>query len=168
VIAATVIGDVAGVARFATRDRFAACNGTAPIEISAGNRKTHRRINHALHMAAITQIRHPHSDGRAYYERKVAEGKTHKEALRCLKRRISDAVYTRLQADAQPAARAAMTGPGGQPGNDSDSSAAGSRPARQLFGQATPRPATPTLRPGTPRRLPAPPRPAAKEFRQTP
>ena len=83
--------------------------------------------------------------------KKVAEGKTHKEALRSLKRRISDAIYARLQADAQPAARAAMTGPGGQPGNDSDSSAAGSHPARQLFGQATPRPATPTLRPGTPR-----------------
>jgi transposase len=175
VIAATVIGDVADVSRFATRDRFAAYNGTAPIEVSSGNRKIYRlslrgnrRINHALHMAAITQIRHPHSDGRAYYERKVAEGKTHKEALRCLKRRISDAVYARLQADAQPAARAVMTGPGGQPGNDSDSSAAGSHPARQLFGQATPEPATPTLRPGTPRRLPAPPRPAAKEIRQTP
>jgi transposase len=157
VIAATVIGDVADVARFATRDRFAAYNGTAPIEVSSGNRKTcrlslrgNRRVNHALHMAAITQIRHPHSDGRAYYERKVAEGKTHKEALRCLKRRISDAVYARLQADAQPAARAVMTGPGGQPGNGSDSSAAGSHPARQLFGKATPRPATPTLRPGTP------------------
>ena len=168
VIAATVIGDIADVARFATRDRFAAYNGTAPIEVSSGNRKTYRlslrgnrRVNHALHMAAITQIRHPHSDGRAYYERKVAEGKTHKEALRCLKRRISDAVYARLQADAQPAARAVMTSPGGQPGNDSDSSAAGSHPARQLFGKATPRPATPTLRPGTP------PRPAAKEIRQT-
>src|SRR5436190_6694677 len=169
VIAATVIGDIADVARFATRDRFAAYNGTAPIEVSSGNRKTcrlslrgNRRVNHALHMAAITQIRHPHSDGRAYYERKVAEGKTHKEALRCLKRRISDAVYARLQADARPAARAVMTSPGGQPGNDSDSSAAGSHPARQLFGKATPRPATPTLRPGTP------PRPAAKEICQTP
>jgi transposase len=175
VIAATVIGDAGDVARFASRDHFAAYNGTAPIEVSSGNRKIHRlslrgnrRINHALHMAAITQIRHAHSDGRAYYDKKVAEGKTHKEALRCLKRRISDAVYARLQADAQPAARAAMTGPGGQPGNGSDSSAAGSHPARQLFGKATPRPATPTLRPGTPRRPPAPPRPAAKKIRQTP
>ena len=167
--AATVIGDVAGIARFATRDRFAAYNGTAPVEVSSGNRKIHRlslrgnrRINHALHMAAITQIRHPHSDGRAYYERKLAEGKTCKEALRCLKRRISDAVYARLQADAKSAETAVMTGPGGQPGNGSDSSAAGSHPARQLFGKATPRPATPTLRPGTP------PRPAAKEICQTP
>ena len=81
VIAATVIGDVAGEARFATRDRFAAYNGTAPVEVSSGSRKIHRlslkgnrRVNHALHMAAITQIRHPHSAGRAYYERKLAEG----------------------------------------------------------------------------------------------
>jgi transposase len=175
VIAAIVIGDAGDVARFASRDHFAAYNGTAPIEVSSGNHKIHRlslrgnrRINHALHMAAITQIRHAHSDGRAYYDKKVAEGKTHKEALRCLKRRISDAVYARLQADAQPAARAVMTGPGGQPGNGSDSSAAGSHPARQLFGKATPRPATPTLRPGTLRRPPAPPRPAAKKIRQTP
>jgi transposase len=123
VIAATVIGDVADVSRFATRDRFAAYNGTAPIEVSSANRKTYRlslrgnrRVNHALHMAAITQIRHPHSDGRAYYERKVAEGKTHKEALRCLKRRISDAVYARLLADARQAPTASVTDPGGQPG----------------------------------------------------
>src|SRR5207244_7602671 len=173
VIAATVTGDVADVARFATRDRFAAYNGTAPIEVSSGNRKTcrlslrgNRRLNHALHMAAITQIRHPHSDGRAYYERKVAEGKTHKEALSCLTRKISDAVYARLQAGAPPAASAVMTSPGGQPGNDSDSSAAGSHPARQLFGKATPRPATPTLRPGTPPQLPA--RPGQPQRRSAP
>jgi len=101
-------------------------------------------------VAAITQIRHRHSDGRACYDRKIAEGKTHKEALRCLKRRISDAVFARLQADARHAAGAPQAaGPGGQPGNDSDSSAAGSHPADQLFGQATPEPAT-TLRPATP------------------
>jgi transposase len=174
VIAATIIGDVADVTRFASRDRFAACNGTAPVEVSSGNRKIHRlslrgnrRINHALHMAAITQIRHKHSDGRTYYERKVAGGKTHKEALRCLKRRISDTVYAGLQADAQRAAQAPMTGPGGQPGNDCDSSAAGSHPARQLFGQATPEPA-PTLRSATPRRRTAPLKPAAKKTRKTP
>ena len=98
-------------------------------------------------MAAITQIRNRHTDGRAYYDRKIAEGKTHKEALRCLKRRISDAIYARLRADARQAAtEPGMKGPGGQPGNDSDSSAAGSHPAHRLFGQATPGPAT-TLRP---------------------
>ena len=138
--------------RFPGRDHFAAYNGTAPIEVSSGNRKIHRlslrgnrRLNHAIHMAAITQIRHQHSDGRAYYEKKLAEGKTHKEALRALKRKISDAIYARLLADARRAA-AARQGPGGQPGNDSDSSAAGSHPERRLFGQATPGPA-PTLRP---------------------
>ena len=117
--AATVIGDAGGVARFASRDHFAAYNGTAPIEASSGNRKIYRlplrgnrRNGHAIHMAAITQIRHRHSDGRAYYDKKIAEGKTHKEALRSLKRRISNAIYARLQADAQSAASAAATEPG--------------------------------------------------------
>jgi transposase len=154
VIAATMIGYVADVSRFPSRDRFAAYNGTAPIEVSSGDRKIYRlsrrgnrRLNHAIHMAAVTQIRHRHSQGRAYYDRKLAEGKTSKEALRCLKRRVSDAIYSRLQADARQAAAAARTrGPGGQPGSDSVASAAGSHPAHRLFGQATPEPGT-TLRP---------------------
>ena len=149
VIAATVIGDVQDIARFASRDRFAAYNGTAPIEVSSGKRKVHRlsrrgnrRLNHAIHMAAVTQIRYPHSDGRAYYDKKLAEGKTAKEALRALKRQVSDAFYKHLKADA-----ARGTGsPGGQPGNDSVASAAGLHPEHQLFGKATPGPA-PTLRP---------------------
>jgi hypothetical protein len=77
---------------------------------------------------------HEHSDGRACYERKLAAGKTHKEALRCLKRRISDAIYARLRADARKGR------PGGQPGNHSVSRAASSHPAHRLFGQATPGP----------------------------
>jgi transposase len=153
IIAGTVIGCVADVSRFASRDHFAAYNGTAPIEVSSGNRKIYRlsrrgnrRLNHAIHMAAITQIRYRHSDGRAYYDRKLAEGKTHKEALRSLKRRISDAIFARLQADARQAAAAAGTeGPGGQPGNDSVASAAGLHPEHRLFGQATPGPES-TLR----------------------
>jgi transposase len=160
VIAGTVIGDVGSVWRFASRDRFAAYNGTAPIEVSSGGRITYRlslrgnrRINHAIHMAAITQIRHRHSNGRGYYDRKIAEGKTHKEALRCLKRRISNAIYARLLADARQAAAASMKGPGGQLGNDSVSSAAGSHPGHQLFGQATPGPKV-SLRPAG-RRKPA-------------
>ena len=107
VIAGTVIGDIADVYRFPGRDHFAAYNGTAPVEVSSGNRKIHRlslrgnrRINYAIHMAAITQIRHKHSDGRACYDKKIAEGKTHKAALRSLKRRISDAIYACLLADA--------------------------------------------------------------------
>jgi transposase len=147
-----VIGDVRGVSRFAGRDRFAAYNGTAPIEVSSGNRiiyrlslRGNRRLNHAIHMAAITQIRYKHSEGRVYYDKKLAEGKTPKEALRALKRQISDAIYKHLKADAARAAAAGAQGPGGQPGNDSVASAAGSHPEHQLFGQATPGPAT-TLR----------------------
>jgi transposase len=116
VIAATIVGDVGDAARFPSRDHFAAYNGTAPVEVSSGNRKIHRlslrgnrRINHAIHMAAITQLRHRHSEGRAYYDRKLAEGKTHKEALRSLKRKISDAIFARLQADAR---QASARGPG--------------------------------------------------------
>jgi hypothetical protein len=84
-----VIGDVRQVSRFASRDNFAACNGTAPIEVSSGgpkvyrlSRRGNRRLNHAIHMVAVTQIRYRHSPGRAYYEKKLAEGKTGKEALR--------------------------------------------------------------------------------------
>jgi transposase len=155
VIAGTVIGDVRQVFRFGNRDHFAACNGTAPAEVSSGGRKTcrlslrgNRRLNHAIHMAAITQIRHKHSAGRACYEKKIAEGKTHKEALRALKRRISDAIYAALVTGARRVAAACAKGPGGQPGNHSVSRAAGSHPAHRLIGQATPGPAT-TIRPAT-------------------
>jgi transposase len=88
---AIALGYTRDVGRFASRDRFAAYNGTAPIEVSSGGRLTHRlsrrgnrQLNHAIHMAAITQIRHPHSPGYAYYQRKLAEGKTSKEAIRAL------------------------------------------------------------------------------------
>ena len=62
-----------------------------------------RQLNHALHMAAVTQVRHRHSEGRVYYDKKVAEGKTGKEALRALKRRISDALFAAMVADARRA-----------------------------------------------------------------
>ncbi|MGH3405115.1 MAG: transposase [Streptosporangiaceae bacterium] len=134
--------------------QFAAYDGTAPIEVSSGNRKAcrlsmrgNRRLNHAIHMAAVTQIRYKHSDGRACYDKKIAGGKTGKEALRALKRQVSDAIYQHLKADAARTAAHSPRGPGGQPGNDSVASAAGSHPEHQLFGQATPGPA-PTLRPG--------------------
>ena len=70
------------------------------------SRRGKRRLNHALHMAAITQIRNPETDGRIYFERKVAEGKTKKEALRSLKRQISNALYRQLVLDVE-------RGPGG-------------------------------------------------------
>ena len=99
------------------------------------SRRGNRRFNHAIHMAAVTQIRYRHSPGRGYYDKKLTEGKTGKEALRCLKRQISDAIFACLQADAQRAAAAAPKSPGGQPGNHSASRAAGSHPARRRFGQ---------------------------------
>ena len=102
-IAGTVIGDARQVFRFAGRGHFASWNGTAPVEVSSGDRKKvyrlslrgNRRVNNAIHVAAISQIRRQRSDGRAFYERKVAEGKTHKEALQALKHRISDAIWPR-------------------------------------------------------------------------
>ena len=112
VIAAMLIGYTGDPRRFATEHRYAAYNGTAPIEFSSAGRNTHRlswrghrNLNHAIHMAAVTQIRHPHSPGRGYYDRKVAEGKTRREALRALKRRISDVIYRHLIDDAQRASR---------------------------------------------------------------
>jgi transposase len=79
VIAAMLIGYTGDPRRFATEHRYAAYNGTAPIEFSSAGRKTHRlsrrgnrTLNHAIHMAAVTQIRHAHSPGRGYYERKIA------------------------------------------------------------------------------------------------
>jgi transposase len=165
VIAAAVIGDVRTVSRFPGRDHFAAYNGTAPIEVSSGGRKVHRlsrrgnrRLNHAIHMAAVTQIRHQHSAGRAYYDKKLAEGKTPKEALRALKRQISDAIFACLQADTQRAAATAANSPGGQPGNHSATRAAGSHPKHRIFGQATPGPATHPTTPTAPFPAPLPSR----------
>jgi transposase len=95
VIAGRLLAEAGDVARFATKDTFASYNGTAPIDVSSGDQIRHRlsragnrRINHALHMMAVTQIRYPATPGRRYYERKRTEGKTPKEALRCLKRRL--------------------------------------------------------------------------------
>jgi transposase len=151
-VAAAVIGDTGDISRFASKDHFAAYNGTAPVEVSSGNRvvyrlslRGNRRMNHAIHMAAVTQIRYQNTKGRAYYDKKIAEGKTSKEALRALKRQVSDAIYRRMKADARRAA-ASAAGPGGHPGNGSAASVAGLHPADRLFGQATPGP-DPTLRP---------------------
>jgi transposase len=106
VVAGRILAEVGTVARFPDKDHFASYNGTAPIDAPSGeqqrrrlSRAGNRRINHALHMAAVTQLRHRDSTGRAYHERKLAEGKTRKEALRCLKRRLSDVVYRQLVLD---------------------------------------------------------------------
>jgi transposase len=105
IVAGFILGHVGDPARFPTPERFASYNGTAPIEASSGPTKRHRlnprgnrKLNHAIHMAAVTQIRND-TPGRAYFQRKVAEGKSKKEALRAVKRRISDAVWRQLQVD---------------------------------------------------------------------
>jgi transposase len=93
--AATLIGRTAGAERFATDARFARQTGTAPIPASSGNRQRHRlhrggdrQLNRALHTIAITRARRDPAT-RAYLDRKIAEGKTHTEAIRCLKRHLA-------------------------------------------------------------------------------
>jgi transposase len=105
VLAATFLGEVGDIRRFPSRHHFAAHTGTAPLEASSGQVVRHRlsragdrKLNHALYMMAMVQVRRP-SAGQAYYRRRLAEGKSPKEALRCLKRRLSDAVYRCLLAD---------------------------------------------------------------------
>jgi hypothetical protein len=140
------------VARFADRNRFASWTGTAPIEASSGEIVRHRlsragdrRMNHVIHIAAATQIRLD-TPGRAYYRRKLAAGKTRAEAMRCLKRRISDAIYRQLRADATAAlVERVNAGPGGQGGASLQSSAAGFHPHTSTSDQPLPGPAPTTL-----------------------
>jgi transposase len=105
IMAAYLIGYSGDIRRFPSAGHYARYNGTAPIEASSGpnarhrlNSRGNRQLNHALHIAAVTQVRND-TPGRAYYLRKQADGKTPKEAIRSLKRRISDAVYHQLLAD---------------------------------------------------------------------
>jgi transposase len=144
--AARLLGDVGDVARFASRAHFASWNGTAPLDASSGEQQRHRlsragnrRINRVLHIMAVVQLRRD-TEGRAYYRRKLAAGKTPMEAMRCLKRRLSDVVFRQLLADAKKAS------PGGQPGATLTSSAAdptpkvdsSDKPLPGLDNQATP------------------------------
>ena len=147
--AARVLADVGDVARFADRNRFASWTGTAPLDASSGEQTRHRlsragnrRMNHLLHVAAIVQIRHD-TEGRAYYRRKLAAGKTSMEALRCLKRRLSDVIYRQLVADSNQDGGA---DPGGHCGATLQSSAADSHPLIDTSDQPLPGPAQPTLR----------------------
>jgi transposase len=148
------------VARFPNRNHFASWTGTAPLDASSGEQIRHRlsragnrRPNHALHMAAIAQIRLD-TEGRTYYRRKLAEAKTRKEARRCLKRRLSDMVYRQLVADANlvenagavASAEGVEAGPGGHSGASTESSAADlSTPVIGSSDQPQPEPAAPTL-----------------------
>jgi transposase len=132
IVAGKILAHVGTVRRFDSPAAFASFNGTAPIEVSSGDVVRHRlsragdrQLNHALHMMAITQLSGT-TTGRAYYRRTRAAGKSHKQALRCLKRRPSDAVYRQLSYDlVADTARPTGTSPGGQPGATLQSSAAG-------------------------------------------
>jgi hypothetical protein len=151
--------EIGDITRFPDRGHFASWNGTAPIDASSDDHVRHRlsragnrQINRVLHIMAVVQLRHP-TKGRAYYDRKVAAGKTPMEAMRALKRRLSDVVFRQIIADA----RAARTGPGGHTGAATVSSAAGSDPDagssdKSLPGPATsdPTPASHPIPPATP------------------
>lgn len=108
--AAKLVGEIAGIDRFATDSKLAMHAGVGPLEASSGNRQRHRlnrkgnrQLNAALHRIAVTQIR-CHEPARAFMERKQQEGKSKREALRCLKRHLVRVVFNNLkdQATAQP------------------------------------------------------------------
>ena len=156
--ATRLLVEVGDVTRFPTKGHFASWTGTAPIDASSGDNVRHRlsrggnrQINKALHMMAVVQLRNA-TEGRAYYDRKVAAGKTANEAMRCLKRRLSDIAYRTMLDDlVATKAAGARTGPGGHRGNVSDSSAAGSHPHtdssdKSLPGPAKTKPKTPLRR----------------------
>ena len=143
--AARLIGDIGDIHRFADRAHFASWNGTAPLDASSGDQQRHRlsragnrRINRVLHIMAVVQLRHE-TEGRAYYRRKVAAGKTNMEAMRALKRRLSDVVYKQMLRDASKA----KTSPGGHTGATLQSSATSPIPTAGTSEQSLPGPATP-------------------------
>jgi transposase len=161
VVAARILADVGDVARFADRNRFASWTGTAPLDASSGEQNRHRlsragnrRVNHMIHIAAVTQLRLD-TEGRTYYRRKRAEGKKPQEALRCLKRRISDVIYKQLVADALQAGEAS---PGRHCGASQESSAVDLPPHIDTSDQPLPDPrarryaAPPATRKGQPSR----------------
>jgi transposase len=151
--AARLLVEVGDVTRFPNKAHFASWNGTAPIDASSGDqvrhrlsRKGNRQINRVVHIMATVQLRNP-TEGRAYYDRKKADGKTSMEAMRCLKRRLSDLIYRQLLIDSLQPTR---TGPGGQPGATLQSSAADSHPDVDTSDQSLPGPATTKTRTALP------------------
>jgi len=154
--AARLLVEVGDITRFPTKAHFASWNGTAPIDASSGDQVRHRlsragnrQINRVLHIMARVQIRNP-SEGRDYYERKKTDGKAPMEAMRCVKRRLSDIVYQQMLNDAITHTLIPTgTDPGGQQGNDSVSSVTGSHPSVGSSDKPLPGPATTTIRPST-------------------
>ena len=156
VVVARVLADTGDVARFADRNRYASWTGNAPIEASSGevvrhrlSRAGNRRMNHMIHIAAATQIRLD-TDGRAYYRRKIAAGKSRREAMRCLKRRISGALYRQLRSDARSTVTTGVAaGPGGHRRATHEFSAAGFHLQTGTSDQPLPGPAPTTLPPAS-------------------
>ena len=143
--AARLLVEVGDITRFPDRGHFASWTGTAPIDVSSGDHKHHRlsrggnrQINMVLHIMATVQLRNP-TEGRSYYDRRVAEGKTSNEAMRCLKRRLSDIVYRTMLTDY---VTMQATGPGGHRGTTLTSSVAGSHPHTNSSDKSLPRPVT--------------------------
>ena len=104
--AAKILGETADITRFKSKDAYARHTGTAPLPVWSGNHVRHRlartgnrQLNCALHRIAVTQGR-CHPEARAFIERRLARGNTRSEALRALKRRLSDIVYRDLLHDA--------------------------------------------------------------------
>jgi transposase len=154
--AARLLVEVGDITRFPNKAHFASWNGTAPIDASSGDQVRHRlsrggnrQINRVLHIMATVQLRNA-TEGRAYFDRKRADGKGPMEAMRCVKRRLSDIVFQQMLNDA---ITHSVTGPGGQQGNDSDSSVTDSHPNagssdKPLPGPAKPQPKTPLRKAG--------------------
>jgi transposase len=146
--AARLLADVGDIHRFRDKDRFASWKGTAPLDASSGNQQRHRlsragnrRINRTLHIMAVVQLRNP-TPGRDFYRAKKAGGTPSLMAMHSLKRRLSNVVYARMIADQNCRDQSRVTGPGGQRGNDSDSSATGSQPHTGTSDKPLPGPAT--------------------------
>lgn len=147
VTTALIIGEVGDVRRFPSKDHFASYTGTAPIDASSGdhirhrlNRGGNRRMNYALHIAALVQVRYP-GPGQDYYQRKRAAGKTALEAMRCLKRQLSDVVFRALQEDLRQ--RQPTAGPEGHSGASLASSASDPTPTVSPSDQSQTGPAEP-------------------------
>jgi len=146
VVAARLLARTRRASRFPTAAAFASYAGVAPVEVSSAERVRHRlprggdrQLNFALHIVALTQVRMRSSSGRAYYDTKIAAGKTHNEAMRCLKRRLADHLWRLMIRDEGSQA----AGPGGHQGATLQSSAAGSTPTASSSEKSLPEPATP-------------------------
>jgi transposase len=144
IMAGRLISRTGRASRFPTSSAFANYAGSAPVEIASADKSRHRlsrhgdrQLNSALHTIAITQIRMPSSRGHKYYETKIEEGKTPREAARCLKRRLADHLWRTMVNDERRA-----TARGGQLGMTLQSTEAGSTPKTRSSAKSLPRPTT--------------------------